>query len=252
MPSGAGGPGRSFSTALEEPTDDRDSINVNPGSPPSPLPPLTQEQKEADRGQIKPKEPDNPLVIEETESSIDLKPPEVLEQPFRPEDSRFTVDPDGELTHDETTVDIVTVPCPGGDPLRTWNRDGLMSRYFGAPSMRDAEAADPDRPGPSWVRQGIRREANRARTLLYEHPELKEGTTLSILADALLTELHALQRREGQTRPLIFVGHSVGGIVVKMMLIKAGRNKRFDGILRQCYGVAFFGKKPVAVLWDLI
>ncbi|KAL7801513.1 hypothetical protein V8C43DRAFT_271204 [Trichoderma afarasin] len=157
---------------------------------------------------------------------------------------RFTFDPEGRLTHDETSVDIVTVPCPAAHPLRSWNRDGLMGRYFGAPSMRDAEVREAERQNqnPSWVRQGIRREANRARILLYEHPEVSEGTTLNSLAVALLDELRALRTRERQQeRPLLFIGHSIGGLVVKMALVKASRDSRYESILRECYGVAFFG-----------
>ncbi|KAH8126547.1 hypothetical protein LI328DRAFT_145787 [Trichoderma asperelloides] len=156
--------------------------------------------------------------------------------------TRFTIDPEGELTHDETSVDVVTVPCPGGHPLRSWNRDGLMGRYFGAPSMRDAEVNEVERQGPSWVRQGIRREANRARILLYEHPEVVDGMTLNKLAIALLDELKELRTREKQQeRPLLFIGHSIGGLVVKMALVRASRDAKYEGILRECYGVAFFG-----------
>ncbi|KHN94939.1 ankyrin repeat protein [Metarhizium album ARSEF 1941] len=155
---------------------------------------------------------------------------------------RFTIDPEGHLTHDETTVDVVAVPCPGGHPLRSWSRDGLMGRYYGALSMRDAQVKDDsERPAPSWVRQGIRREADKARILLYEHPQIEEDTTLSALADGLLHNLQHLRENEHDERPVVFVGHSVGGLVVKMALVKAGRDARYENILRQCYGVAFFG-----------
>ncbi|KAG6034232.1 hypothetical protein E4U41_006630, partial [Claviceps citrina] len=159
--------------------------------------------------------------------------------------TRFFIDPPGSSTHDKTTVDVVAVPCPGGHPFRSWSRDGLMSRYYGALSMRDAgvrEDADRDRPSPAWVRQGIRREADCARILLYEHPGLEdETTTLSGLADALLQDLQRLRDAEGRERPVIFVAHSLGGLVVKMALTRAGRDGRYGNILRECYGVAFFG-----------
>lgn len=155
---------------------------------------------------------------------------------------RFTMDPEGHLTHDKTTVDIITVPCPGGHPLRSWNRDGLMSRYYGALSMRDAEVKDDaERPTPSWVRQGIRREADKARILLYEHPEMDEGATLHTLADELLRNLQRLREMEDDERPILFIGHSLGGLAVKMALVKASNEARYENILRQCYGVAFFG-----------
>lgn len=260
---------------LEVPSGDTDSLSVNPGSPPSPLPPLsnysTNRNDQVDELRLNPEE-----TSTRTETEVDAKGGVVADEikekenatpPASFQPGRFILDPAGELTHDETTVDIITVPCPGGHPLKTWNRDALMGRYFGAPSMREAEGPttntnksstassnttstsstnsnDPDRPAPSWVRQGIRREANRARILLYEHPAPAEGgsMTLSALADALLEELEALRTRENAAgRPVVFVGHSVGGIVVKMVLVKASRTPRFEDILRQCYGVAFFG-----------
>jgi hypothetical protein len=208
-------------------SNDKDSINVNPGSPPGQLPPLndyTTKKNEVEEN------------IDET--SVDDEVKEELNK------GSFTIDPEGELTHDQTTVDIVTVPCPGANSLRTWSRDGRMGRFFGALSMRDAEGQTPDqdRPAPSWVRQGIRREADRARILLYEHPSTTEGMRLSNLADALLEELEELRKREKQARPMVFVGHSIGGIIAKMVLTKASRDTRYEDIYRQCYGVAFFGK----------
>ncbi|KAF4595977.1 ankyrin repeat protein [Ophiocordyceps camponoti-floridani] len=158
--------------------------------------------------------------------------------------TRFVVDPAGENTYDETTVDVVTVPCPGADGLQSWSRDGLVGRYFGAPSMRDAEALTARHgaaSGPSWVRQGIRREAPRARILLYAHPPLMAGSTLADLADDLLQELRALRTGEAAERPLVFIAHSIGGLVVKMALTKAARHDRYESVLRECYGVAFFG-----------
>lgn len=218
----------------KSPINDTDSLEVNPGSPRSP-PPLNHETLEQH--------------LSSTTEEFDLKDVDFQEKiseetEAEPEHDglRFIIDPAGDLTHDETTVDVVTVPCPGGDPLRSWNRDGLISRYFGAPSMRYAEGEGDDRPRPSWVRQGIRREASPARILLYEHPAVIEDTTLSRLADALLQELQALRAREARDRPLIFIGHSVGGIVIKMALVKASRDVRYDGIFKECYGMAFFGK----------
>lgn len=207
-------------------TTDLDSLIVSPGSPRSiqPASPISNPEV-------------RPQILEDasTASLLRDEPVTLIHGP------RFTLDPDGVATHDETTVDIVTVPCPGGHPLRTWNRDGLISRFFGAPSMRDAEVDASDTPGPSWVRQGIRREANRARIVLYEHPEAAGGTTLSTLADALLEDLEALRRQESAERPLLFVCHSIGGIIAKIALIKAGNDPKYRSILRDCYGVAFFG-----------
>ena len=107
---------------------------------------------------------------------------------------------------------VIAVPCPGADPLETWSRDALVENYFGAPSMRSStrtsDLRDSQTSGgtagsrkgygtngtckissPSWVRLGIRKEASKARVLIYEHREAVEGTTLNVLAEDLLREV---------------------------------------------------------------
>ena len=229
---------------------DIDSLNVDPGSPRSP-PNLSSEleqkplQSESKTSEGNSTRSSSEIVKEKDDGPAERDNGSRQSEPTPPV-TRFTLDPQGEQTHDETTVDIVTVPCPGGHPLRSWNRDGLLSRYFGAPAMRDAEVGNgsSDKPLPSWVRQGIRRESDRARILLYEHPMVEDGTTLGTLADELLQELQRLRTKEGANRPLIFIGHSIGGLVVKMALAQAAKNADYQGIMRECYGVVFFGKSP--------
>ncbi|KAG8420596.1 hypothetical protein J3459_010920 [Metarhizium acridum] len=211
---------------------DSSSLAVNPESPPS----LARQ----DAAPLQSPRPPSP-PSENSSSSLASNPKQDGALHNDSPQPRFTIDPEGHLTHDKTTVDIITVPCPGGHPLRSWNRDGLMSRYYGALSMRDAEVKDDaERPTPSWVRQGIRREADKARILLYEHPEMEEGVTLHTLADELLQNLQHLREMENDERPILFNGHSLGGLVVKMALVKASRDARYENIVRQCYGVAFF------------
>lgn len=208
---------------------DIDSLHVHAGSPRSPLPPnLKRVATEKIPHQ------DVPPLSEESDDELSEKGMEDGDANYR-----FILDPEGELTHDVTTVDVVTIPCPGANPLRAWNRDGLLGRYFGAPSMRDAEAHS--NSSSSWVRQGIRREASMARILLYSHPDIVEGNTVNTLATALLESLLALRVRENQNRPLFFLAHSIGGLVVKMALVKASRDSRYESIWRESYGIAFFG-----------
>ena len=235
MTPGAGGAQKPPNSAVERQSTTNNSLHVNPSGTPRSPPPLRHEQD------IAAKDTNNAasLDTEETDET-DLKN-------GKSRSTRFIKDPAGRLTHDETTVDIVTVPCPGGDALGSWNRDGLLGRYFGAPSMRDAEV-ERTGTGASWVRQGIRREADMARILLYAHPPAVEGTTLGQLADVLLEELRALRDDEAgddglsRQRPLVFIGHSLGGLVVKVALAKASRQGRYEDIRRDCYGVVFFGE----------
>lgn len=106
--------------------------------------------------------------------------------------------------YNETLVDIVCVPCPGADPVETWARDPLPEGYFGRPGdvpstavtkLAGASILSPtiNRHLPMathlWVRQGIRKEVNEARVLLYQHRELAEGLTLDKLADDLIEQV---------------------------------------------------------------
>ena len=217
--------GTGNSPNVEVPPNSPASLTVNPSTTPRSLPALQHESQKP---------------VDFVSESIDPKD----EKPRQHRTTRFTKDPEGPLTHDQTTVDVVTVSCPGGDPLKSWNRDGLLGRYFGNPSMRDAEVEQQSSNAPSWVRQGIRREADVARVLLYQHPDLTSGTTFHQLAESLLQDLRIIRDEddhEGRQRPIVFVAHSLGGIVTKMALAQAAKDSQYEDILRDCYGVAFFG-----------
>jgi alpha-beta hydrolase superfamily lysophospholipase len=49
--------------------------------------------------------------------------------------------------------------------------------------------------------------------------------------------------KEEKRRPLFFLGHSTGGLVVKAALIKARGHHSYHDVGDNCYGVAFFGMK---------
>lgn len=169
---------------------------------------------------------------------------------------------DGEVGgsgYNETTVDIVTVPCPGADPVETWTRDPLPEGYFGNPADNDLTSQPAIKrlagdailsPGIGshfskaahlWVRQGIRRYANDARVMLYRHRELTDNTTIDGLARDLLESVIERRGDRQQNRPLFFVAHSVGGLVVKRVLVIASKDEKYRGILYNCHGVSFFG-----------
>ncbi len=49
------------------------------------------------------------------------------------------------------------------------------------------------------------------------------------------------KREDTEERPIIFVAHSLGGIVVKQALVEAKLNDAFETIRDATYGIAFFG-----------
>lgn len=174
---------------------------------------------------------------------------------------------DGEIGgtgYNETKVDIVTVPCPGADPVETWSRDPLPDGFFGSPSEQwlsshpavEKLAGDAvlspglNRNLPKaphiWVKQGIRRYANTARVLMYRHRALTDDIDLDTLAQDLLENVHR-KRQESQdsqrpSRPVFFVAHSIGGLVVKLALLKASKDHKYRDVLYNCHGVTFFGE----------
>jgi hypothetical protein len=123
---------------------------------------------------------------------------------------------DGEIGgtgYNDTKVDVITVACPGADPVQTWTLDPLPQDIFGPgpstelrrmPTTRrplsdipPLPALDhpPPRAGQVWVRQGIRQSANTARVMLYRHRPLSEGINLDSLARDLLDQVQ--QQRRG-------------------------------------------------------
>lgn len=123
---------------------------------------------------------------------------------------------DGEIGgtgYNDTKVDVITVACPGADPVQTWTLDPLPQDVFGPgpstelrrmPTTRRPLSDIPALPaldhplpkaGQVWVRQGIRRSANTARVMLYRHRPLSEGINLESLARDLLDQVQ--QQRQG-------------------------------------------------------
>lgn len=162
--------------------------------------------------------------------------------------------------YNQTLVDIITVPCVGASPVDTWARDPLAEGYFGFPAPTELERYPTvkELPGSSvlsptinrhlpkashiWVRQGIRKEVSTARVMLYRHRELAEGTTLDSAADDLLREIMKMRTGLKKARPIFFICHSIGGLVVKNALIKASKTEELRSLIFDCHGVAFFGK----------
>ncbi|GAP91371.2 putative ankyrin repeat protein [Rosellinia necatrix] len=168
---------------------------------------------------------------------------------------------DGEiegLGYNETTVDIIAVPCLGASPVDTWARDPLDEGYFTFPPVTEMDkyATAKDLPASSvqpptinrvlptashvWIRQGIRKEASNARVLLYRHRELSEGMTIEKAADDLIEQLSIMRKDLKKARPMFFICHSIGGLVVKAALVKARQRRELKPLVFDCHGITFF------------
>ncbi|KAI1812784.1 hypothetical protein GGS20DRAFT_516952 [Poronia punctata] len=160
--------------------------------------------------------------------------------------------------YNETSVDIIAVPCIGASPTDTWARDPLDDDFFQLPPSNDlvdkysvkklpgSSVLTPaiNRPLPkashTWIRQGIRREVNNARVLLYRHRELHDGMTIEQAADDLIEQLMRMRSGLTKSRPLVFICHSIGGLVVKSALVKARKREDLMSLVFDCHGITFF------------
>ncbi|TGO92257.1 hypothetical protein BPOR_0007g00410 [Botrytis porri] len=155
-----------------------------------------------------------------------------------------------------TEVDIIGIPAIEGHPEITWMPEPKFAQDGLFPLDNDSEVKSafmrmtPISPAylmehfhkrkPAWIFRDIRsrKDLSMARVLLYDHGYPKDGDTLKQLASRLLDSIRKLRSIEKENRPLFFVCHSTGGLVLKIALTDARR--RGDSILHDCYGVTFF------------
>lgn len=83
--------------------------------------------------------------------------------------------------------------------------------------------------------------------MIYDHGDIKEEWTLKNLASDLLRLLFDSTRGtdsnkdlKRKSRPLFFICHSIGGLVVKVALTQAHRHDIYRPIVESCHGVTFF------------
>ncbi|KAI1422515.1 hypothetical protein F5Y12DRAFT_762408 [Xylaria sp. FL1777] len=160
--------------------------------------------------------------------------------------------------YNETTVDIIAVPCIGASPIDTWARDPLSEGYFKFPPSieLDKYSTVKELPGSSvlsptinrvlpkashlWIRQGIRKEVSKARVMLYRHRELSEEMTIETAADDLIEQITKMRAGHEKARPIFFICHSIGGLVVKSALVKARKHEDLRPLVFDCHGITFF------------
>ncbi|KAI3317822.1 hypothetical protein HD806DRAFT_513843 [Xylariaceae sp. AK1471] len=98
--------------------------------------------------------------------------------------------------------------------------------------------------GRLWLRDNLPTDLPFARIFLYEYDSVpvftKTESRLIYQADDLLRCL-SLEREHCRSRPIIFIAHSLGGILVKQTLVNAHNNSQYGNIKASTRGIAFFG-----------
>ncbi|KAI0145146.1 hypothetical protein GGR57DRAFT_305044 [Xylariaceae sp. FL1272] len=189
-----------------------------------------------------------------------------FEKPVRSSGSHWGDGPgfeivDGDIDgrgYNETSCDVIAVPCVGAAPIDTWVRDPLGEGYFTLPAPVELEKYPTVKKLPAssvltptidrvlpkashlWIRQGIRKEVSKARVMLYRHRELVEGMTIEQAADDLLIEIAKMRDGLKRSRPIFFICHSIGGLIVKAALVKAKKDDQLKHLVFDCHGITFF------------
>ncbi|OBT47140.1 hypothetical protein VE00_03128 [Pseudogymnoascus sp. WSF 3629] len=70
--------------------------------------------------------------------------------------------------------------------------------------------------------------------------ELVSKATITSHADNLLLQLSWERPTIQSNTRIVFIGHSLGGLVIKQALLNAQRNRNYESILKSTFGLAFF------------
>ncbi|KAM0796954.1 hypothetical protein BDR22DRAFT_892704 [Usnea florida] len=131
----------------------------------------------------------------------------------------------GDAEPDPFVVDIVAVHGLNGDPTDTWKPSS--SKDF-------------------WLRDFLPFDVKGARVMTYGYnADVVFGNTTADVWDHAKSLLGSLiderESEEESKRPLIFICHSLGGIIVKQALVWAHREPRYRAIKDHTLGIVFFG-----------
>ncbi|KAH8699434.1 hypothetical protein GQ44DRAFT_718113 [Phaeosphaeriaceae sp. PMI808] len=105
-------------------------------------------------------------------------------------------------------------------------------------------AVDKDGNERLWLSQDLPKLLPRARIFLYEYnsfPALTESKQRFIHEGSKLLACLDNERYKLKDRPIIFIAHSLGGILVKQALVNARQNPLYEPIGEATQGLFFFG-----------
>ncbi|KAI9855300.1 MAG: hypothetical protein M1813_009839 [Trichoglossum hirsutum] len=146
-------------------------------------------------------------------------------------------------------ADIVAVHGLGALPKTTWGWRQRAHQIMPACPPAANERSKLNKPGPNWLRDFLPTEDLNARIMTFNHNTAWGPNALTkSLEDYGQDLLRALDEvrstKEEKSRPIIFIGHSYGGIIIKQALEIAGARRDGDfrcNIHEQAKGFIFLG-----------
>ncbi|KAL2266766.1 hypothetical protein VTJ83DRAFT_6118 [Remersonia thermophila] len=131
--------------------------------------------------------------------------------------------------HGSPNLDIVAVHGLNGDCFRSW-------------SYKDPKS----NTRTMWLKEMLPKKMPRVRTMTFGYDASVVGNTsvAGIRDNARKLLRHLCDKRENdgsRGRPIVFLGHSLGGIIIKQALCIANIEPAFNDILSSTRGIVFFG-----------
>ncbi|MCO5599134.1 hypothetical protein L7F22_053234 [Adiantum nelumboides] len=172
-----------------------------------------------------------------------------------PESSFFVQD---NKIHPDFQMDVVFVHGLCGGPFKTWRISDDKTSSTSKAGLVEKIDVDSGRKGTCWPKEWLSRDVPSCRVLTVKYKtNLSQwsGATLPLqeVSATLLQKLFAAGVGE---RPVVFITHSMGGLVVKQMLMQAGQDKKLSQIVKSTAGIVFyscphFGSKLADMPWRL-
>ncbi|EJT74178.1 hypothetical protein GGTG_08023 [Gaeumannomyces tritici R3-111a-1] len=136
--------------------------------------------------------------------------------------------PDWEKTHGTPELDVVAVHGLNGECFRTWTHE------------------EPTGEKTLWLSDLLPHKLPRTRVMTFGYNASVVGNTsvagVRDNARYLLNSLRDKREYDGtHDRPIVFVGHSLGGIVIKQALRMARNEPRLVAVADNTKGIVFFG-----------
>ncbi|XP_046563458.1 protein SERAC1-like [Haliotis rubra] len=140
-------------------------------------------------------------------------------------------------TSEDPYCDVVFVHGIMGGPFKTWRQK----------DVKDQDQSETQQ-SMCWPKDWLARDCPNTRLLTVEYdthvsewyvrcPHNRESRTVEMRGRSLMEKLH---KAGVGSRPVIWVGHSMGGLLVKQMLTMAQEDPRFQPLATQTRGLVFY------------
>ncbi|KAI0437727.1 hypothetical protein F4803DRAFT_570483 [Xylaria telfairii] len=135
----------------------------------------------------------------------------------------------------DTHTDLIAVTGLGGHALGSWK----------SPTSNEV-----------WLREYLPKDVPNQRVIIYGYnTKLQGARSKQSIGDLGARFMESITRFRADTetsqRPIIFIGHSLGGLLIKEALIHSSRTpKNVFNIHQACYGMLFFGVPNLGLRYD--